>query len=189
MCSFESYEEFFCLSAKAVTSHLSLQCQSQIWMAFTSKAKVPPTLALVFDPVASLGICQSASPDPPPDLTRQGCEDTRSTYLPAVPWAGTTYGPGQVPGLSLTPSSLQWLVSRAWVCPGCRKLKIPSGSFMPSVELKAWIPPAGPPLHVCFPLCSGTWRDPLLQRRPFKRGTRLITRIFSIPRKNKLVFL
>ena len=64
MCGFESYAEFFCLCANAVTSHLSLQCQSQIWTAFTSKAKVPPALALVLDMVASLRICQAAVKNP-----------------------------------------------------------------------------------------------------------------------------
>lgn len=83
MCSFESYREFFLLCAKAVTSHLSLQCQIQIWIAFTIKTKVPPAPALLFDTVPSLQICQAASPDAPLDLTRQECEDTRSTHLPS----------------------------------------------------------------------------------------------------------
>lgn len=124
MCSSESYEEFFCLCAKAVTSHLSLQCQSQIWIAFTSKAKVPPALALVFDTAVSIQFCQADSPDPRPDLTRQEREDTRSTHLSSGPSAGIAHESGQVPGLSLTPSFLWWLVSRAWARPGRMKLKI-----------------------------------------------------------------
>lgn len=109
------------MCAKAVTSHLSLQCQTQVWIAFTSKAKVPPALALVFDMVGSL----CAPPNLPPDLTRQERDDTRSTHLPSVPWAGASHEPGQVPRLSLTHSSLEWLVSSAWAHHGHVKLKIP----------------------------------------------------------------
>lgn len=64
-----------------VTSHLSLHCQRQIWVAFTSKTEIPPAMALVFDTIAFLRICQAAPPDPLSDLLRQECEDTRSSPL------------------------------------------------------------------------------------------------------------